>query len=188
MSKLGSLGDWKFRLKSTFGSSGAFGFRVLPGHAARRRLWPLVTALALGMGCSDSASEERTQTSRAALSSSVLAFESLGDWSGPAGKLSLSDVHVEGQRSLLATTGGAWTDVLSVPVGSIDGVPSAVSFKFRVPQAPASWETIQITFDSQSKNLNWASFTANQKTLVSLGAQTNEWQTASFPLGSMGAI
>ncbi len=156
-------------------------------RGGRRTTWPFVVALTLGIGCSDSPPEEQVQAKRAALSASVLAFENLADWSGPAGKLTLSDVRIEGQSSLLVTNGGAWTDVLSVPVGSIDGSPSAVSLKFRVSQAPASWETIQVTFDSPSRGLNWAAPPGNLQTLVSLNAQAEQWHTVTFSTGTLSA-
>ena len=86
----------------------------------------------------------------------VFGFESTAAWTPTQGTRALSSVRTEGQRSLAFSVGG-YTEIRSVPLGSLGRAPEGFSFDLRLPQQQSDpWWLggVQMFVSVPSKGIN----------------------------------
>lgn len=103
---------------------------------ARRALGLGAMTLALG-GCSDRLGEATAGTDRQAMQgpsqAEVLGFETPPAWTTAQGTVASSSVRTQGQSSLSFSVGG-YTEIRSVPLGSLGRAPGSFYFDLRLPE------------------------------------------------------
>ena len=121
------------------------------------------TALVLLGGCARSEELESSATlgrSAQALTVSqirdVLGFEKAADWQASRGSLASSTDRVLGNRSL-RWSGGGYAVVQSVPIGPVGSLPSALTFRLKLPspQPNSHWYgQVMVALSAPSKGVN----------------------------------
>jgi RHS repeat-associated protein len=107
-------------------------------------------------GAAESTGTDRTALSEAA--TRTYGFESLADWSAiwSSPSLTLSNVHVEGSKSV-SVGGGGWSSFVGRKLSNEGNGPTVVGFHLRIPatQPNPSWfGTVQLFVDIPSRGIN----------------------------------
>jgi hypothetical protein len=149
------------------------------------KFWGLLVGGCSILGCGqagEAESQPSLQTFSQALSSDqerVLGFETaLADWSSSAGSLSASGTASQGTQALAVIPQG-WTEINSIPLSSLGGVETSVSYDVSVPNG-VSWGETRLVLVAPSLGFWWQELGSADLSVMPVGV----YQTVTFSLPS----